>query len=60
MKDLIICKDPITGKFVSGYKIVIKAEDYPVIHWKPTAPFTFTLEPDYVNKNLFDELTMPK
>lgn len=30
MKDLIIYRNVITGKFVYGYKIEVKAEDYPL------------------------------
>lgn len=55
MKDLIIYKDPITEKFVSGYKIVIKAEDYPLKFGNNDIKLDFTL--DYVNKDLFNELT---
>lgn len=55
MKDLIIYKDPITGKFVSGYKIIIKAEDYPLKFDNKDIKFDFAS--DYVNKDLFNELT---
>ena len=57
MKNLIIYKDPITGKFVSGYKIEIKAEDYPLKIDHGNINLDFTL--DYVNKDLFNELIMP-
>ncbi len=56
MKDLIICKDPITGKFVSGYKIIIKAKDFKEIYGKSNTPFTFTYEPNYIDKNFFNAL----
>lgn len=58
MKDLIIYKNVITGKFVYGYKIEVKAEDYPlkIDHGNINLDFTF----DYVNKDLFNELIMPK
>lgn len=55
MKDLIIYKDPITKKFVSGYKVIIKAEDYPLKFGNNDIKLDFTL--DYVNKDLFNELT---
>lgn len=58
MKNLIIYKDPPTGKFVSGYKIEIKAEDYPLKFDNKDINLDFTL--DYVNKDLFNELIMPK
>lgn len=58
MKNLIIYKDPITGKFVSGYKIEIKAEDYPLKIDHGNINLDFTLE--YINKDLFNELIMPK
>lgn len=58
MKNLIIYKDPATGKFVSGYKIEIKAEDYPLKIDHGNINLDFTL--DYVNKDLFNELIMPK
>lgn len=58
MKNLVIYKDPTTGKFVSGYKIEIKAEDYPLKINHGNINFDFTL--DYVNKDLFNELIMPK
>ena len=51
MKELIICKDPITGKFVSGYKIIIKAKDFKEMYGKSNTPFTFTYEPNYIDKN---------
>ena len=54
MKDLIIYKDPITKKFVNGYKIEIKAEDYPLKFGNEDIKLDFTL--DYVNKDLFNEL----
>ena len=58
MKNLVIYKDPVTGKFVSGYKIEIKAEDYPLKIDHGSINLDFTL--DYVNKDLFNELIMPK
>lgn len=58
MKNLIIYKDPATGKFVSGYKIEIKAEDYPLKFDNKNINLDFTL--DYINKDLFNELIMPK
>lgn len=58
MKNLIIYKDQITSKFVSGYKIEIKAEDYPLKFDNKNINLDFTL--DYVNKDLFNELIMPK
>lgn len=58
MKDLIIYKNVITGKFVYGYKIEIKAEDYPLKIDHGNINLDFTL--DYVNKDLFNELIMPK
>lgn len=58
MKDLIIYKNVITGKFVYGYKIEVKAEDYPLKIDHGNINLDFTL--DYVNKNLFNELIMPK
>lgn len=58
MKNLIIYKDPITGKFVSRYKIEIKAEDYPLKIDHGNINLDFTL--DYINKDLFNELIMPK
>lgn len=58
MKNLIIYKDQITSKFVSGYKIEIKAEDYPLKFDDKNINLDFTL--DYVNKDLFNELIVPK
>lgn len=58
MKNLIIYKDPTTDKFVSGYKIEIKAEDYPLKFDNKNINLDFTL--DYINKDLFNELIMPK
>lgn len=58
MKNLIIYKDQITSKFVSGYKIEIKAEDYPLKFDDKNINLDFTL--DYINKDLFNELIMPK
>lgn len=58
MKNLIIYKDPTTDKFVSGYKIEIKAEDYPLKFDDKNINLDFTL--DYVNKDLFNELIVPK
>lgn len=58
MKNLIIYKDQITSKFVSGYKIEIKAEDYPLKFDHKNINIDFTL--DYVNKDLFNELIVPK
>lgn len=58
MKNLIIYKDPTTDIFVSGYKIEIKAEDYPLKFDNKNINLDFTL--DYINKDLFNELTMPK
>lgn len=58
MKDLIIYKNVITGKFVYGYKIEVKAEDYPLKIDHGNINLDFTL--DYVNKDLFNELVMPK
>lgn len=58
MKNLVIYKDPITGKFVSGDKIEIKAEDYPLKIDHGNINLDFTL--DYINKDLFNELIMPK
>lgn len=56
MKDLIICKDPITGKFVSGYKIIIKAKDY--ISSLDNNPITLTFEPNEINTELWNTLTI--
>lgn len=58
MKDLIIYKNVITGKFVYEYKIEVKAEDYPLKIDHGNINLDFTL--DYVNKDLFNELIMPK
>ena len=58
MKNLIIYKDQTTDKFVSGYKIEIKAEDYPLKFDPKNINLDFTL--DYINKDLFNELIMPK
>lgn len=58
MKDLVIFKNLITGKFVYGYKIEVKAEDYPLKIEHGNINFDFTL--DYVNKDLFNELIIPK
>ena len=58
MKNLVIYKDPTTDKFVSGYKIEIKAEDYPLKFDNKNINLDFTL--DYVNKDLFNELIVPK
>ena len=58
MKNLVIYKDPTTGKIVSGYKIEIKAEDYPLKIDHGNINLDFTL--DYINKDLFNELIMPK
>lgn len=58
MKDLIIYKNVITGKFVYGYKIEVKAEDYPLKIDHGNINLDFTL--DYINKDLFNELIMPK
>lgn len=58
MKDLIIYKNVITGKFVYGYKIEVKAEDYLLKIDHGNINLDFTL--DYVNKDLFNELIMPK
>lgn len=58
MKNLVIYKDPTTDKFVSGYKIEIKAEDYPLKFDPKNINLDFTL--DYINKDLFNELIMPK
>lgn len=54
MKDLIIYKDPITKKFVNGYKITTRAEDYPLKIDNGNINLDFTL--DYINKDLFNEL----
>lgn len=56
MKDLVIYKDPITGKFVSGYKIIIKAKDFNTLCGKSNIPFIFTYEPNYINKDFFNAL----
>lgn len=58
MKDLIIYKNVIISKFVYGYKIEVKAEDYPLKIDHGNINLDFTL--DYVNKDLFNELIMPK
>lgn len=58
MRDLIIYKNVITGKFVYGYKIEVKAEDYPLKIDHGNINLDFTL--DYINKDLFNELIMPK
>ena len=58
MKDLIIYKNVITGKFVYGYKIEVKAEDYPLKIDHGNINLDFTL--DYINKDSFNELIMPK
>ncbi len=58
MKDLIIYKNVITDKFVYGYKIEVKAEDYPLKIDHGNINLDFTL--DYINKDLFNELIMPK
>lgn len=58
MKDLMIYKNVITGKFVYGYKIEVKAEDYPLKIDHGNINLDFTL--DYINKDLFNELIMPK
>lgn len=58
MKDLIIYKNVITGKFVYGYKIEVKAEDYPLKIDHGNINLDFIL--DYVNKDLFNELIMSK
>ena len=55
MKNLIVYKDPITDKFVYGYKIEIKTEDYPLKFGNEDIRLDFAL--DYVNKDLFNELT---
>lgn len=54
MKNLVVYKDPITDKFVYGYKIEIKAENYPLKVDHENINLDFTL--DYVNKDLFNEL----
>lgn len=56
MKDIVICKDPITGKFVSGYKVIIRAKDFKTIYGKSNAPFIFTYKPNYIDKNFFNAL----
>lgn len=56
MRDIIICKDPITGKFVSGYKVIIKAKDFKTLCGKSNVPFTFVYEPNYIDKNFFNAL----
>lgn len=58
MKNLVIYKDPITGKFVNGYKLDIKAKEYPLKINDRDINLNFTL--DYVNQDLFNELIMPK
>ena len=58
MKNLVIFKDLITGKFVYGYKIEVKAKDYPLKIGHGNINLDFTL--DYVNKDLFNELIIPK
>lgn len=58
MKNLVIFKDLITGKFVYGYKIEVKAEDYPLKIDHGNINLDFTL--DYVNKDLFNKLIIPK
>ena len=58
MKNLVIYKDPATDKFISGYKIEIKAEHYPLKLDNGNINLDFTL--DYVNKDLFNELIVPK
>lgn len=56
MKNLVIFKDLITGKFVNGYKIEIKANDFKTIYGKSNAPFIFIYEPNYIDKNFFNAL----
>lgn len=56
MKDIVIYKDPITGKFVSGYKVIIRAKDFKATYGKSNAPFIFTYELNYIDKNFFNTL----
>lgn len=56
MRDIIIYKDPITGKFISGYKVIIRAKDFKATYGKSNAPFIFTYEPNYIDKNFFNAL----
>ena len=58
MKNLVIFKNLITGKFVYGYKIEVKAEDYPLKIDHGNINLDFTL--DYANKDLFNELIILK
>ena len=56
MRDIVICKDPITGKFISGYKVIIRAKDFKATYGESNAPFIFTYEPNYIDKNFFNGL----
>lgn len=58
MKNLTIFKDPITGKYVYGYKLDIKADEY--ISSLNNNPITLAFEPSEINTDLWNTLIMPQ
>ena len=58
MENLIIFKDFITGKYVYGYKIDIKPEDY--IPSLNNNHITLTFGPNEINPDLWNVLIMPQ
>lgn len=58
MENLIIFKDFITGKYVYGYKIDIKPEDY--IQSLNNNHITLTIGPSEINTDLWNALIMPQ
>lgn len=58
MENLIIFKDFITGKYVYGYKIDIKPENY--IPSLNNNHITLTIGPSEINTDLWNTLIMPQ
>ena len=58
MKNLTIFKDPITDKYVYGYKLDIKADEY--ISSLNNNPITLTFKPNEINTDLWNVLVMPQ
>lgn len=58
MENLIIFKDFITGKYIYGYKIDIKSDQF--ISNLNNDPISLTFEPSEINTNLWNTLIMPQ
>lgn len=58
MKNLTIFKNPITGEYVYGYKLDIKADEY--ISSLNNNPMTLTFKPNEINTDLWNALVMPQ